>query len=123
MAKKNKTAFDDRFDKVLANAETQAKISKEDTFDSRCYNDYCTIYQTTGQRGVAMCFKDHRGLKYLIYCDCCGEDHTLTREEFKYFESTYKTNKGSKVIPIRASDDEFYEYEEYEESAELKYKY
>lgn len=122
MSKKNRTALDDRFDKILQNAEQQAKINKEDIFDSRCYNDYCTTYQLTGQRGVATCFKDHRGLKYLIYCDCCGEDHTLTKDEFKRFQSTYENKKEKKVVPIRR-EEEFYEYEEEEEYAELKFKY
>ncbi len=123
MAKKNRTALDERFDKVIENAEQQAKISKEEIFDSKCYNDYCTTYQTTGKREPAVCFKDHQGKKYLIYCNCCGEDHTLDKEQFKYFKSTYdNSKKSSKVIPIRP-DSEFYEHEEYEEFAELKFKY
>ena len=124
MAKKNRTALDERFDKIIESAEQQAKTNKEETFDSRCYNDYCTTYQQTGIREVAVCFKNHQGTKYLIYCSCCGEDHTLDRDEFRYFKSTYEKKKKneSKVVPIRP-EPEYYDYEEHEELAELKFKF
>lgn len=82
------------------------KFKSREPFDFPCPNDDCPL--KNGRRYMAQAFKNNAG-GYSIYCDVCGTEEKLDKQEFKSLKKIFdhenaviknqKTNKPKACVP------------------------
>ena len=82
----------------MANATANAEALKDKLpFDFVCINDYCPGY--VDSRAMGICWKTKKNT-YGFFCQICGQDETLTKDEFKDVKQKFTKEQAYRNMDI-----------------------